>query len=132
MKLLITKEFARLARKNDVSDADLRDAVRRAENGLIDAQIGANLIKQRVAREGGGKSGGLRTIVFYKAGDRAVFLFLFAKSQQADLSTLEKDTYREFAKSLAGLTDETLAALAQKRGWIEIQYENPQKEGLSE
>ncbi|WP_046861631.1 type II toxin-antitoxin system RelE/ParE family toxin [Microvirga massiliensis] len=125
MRLFLTKEFARLARKNDVGDADLREAVRRAESGLVDADIGANLIKQRIARKGEGRSGGFRTIVFYKAGDRAVFLHLFAKNQQANLSDHERDAYREFAKFLAGLTTETMAALVHERGWKEIQYEAP-------
>ena len=125
MKLFLTKEFARLARKNDVGEADLKEAVRRAENGLVDAEIGASLIKQRIARKGGGRSGGFRTIVFYKAGDRAVFLHLFAKNQQANLSDLERDAYREFAKFLAGITTETMAELVHEGGWKEVPYEDP-------
>jgi hypothetical protein len=45
MKLYKTKEFARLARKNDVSDEDLKEAVHRAEEGLVDANLGANFAK---------------------------------------------------------------------------------------
>jgi hypothetical protein len=82
-------------------------------------------ISSSIARKGGGRSGGFRTIVFYKAGDRAVFLHLFAKNQQANLSDLERDAYREFAKFFAGLTKETMAALVHERGWKEIPYEDP-------
>jgi hypothetical protein len=106
-------------------------SLEKREDGLIDAEIGANLIKQRVARKGGGKSGGFWTILFYKAGDRAVFLHVFPKNQQANLSDLETETYREFAKSLARLSDEKIAALAQERGWKEIEYDHPKEEDLS-
>jgi hypothetical protein len=124
MRLYQTKEFARLARKNRVSDEDLREAVRRAEEGLIDALIGAHLIKQRVAREGSGRSGGYRTIIFIKEGDRAVFLYMFEKSQQANLSKLEEEAYRDFAKVLAGLDDVAFARLIEQRNWKEIEYEH--------
>jgi hypothetical protein len=38
-------------------------AIDRADRGLIDADLGGGLIKQRVARSGQGKTGGYRTIV---------------------------------------------------------------------
>jgi hypothetical protein len=119
-----------LARKSGVSDEELKEAVRRAEEGLIDATIGAHLIKQRVAREGGGRSGGHRTIIFLKEGDRAVFLHMFEKSQQANLTKLEEEAYREFAKVLAALDDAAFTAAVEKRNWKEIEYEH-QKEGVS-
>jgi hypothetical protein len=123
MEIYVTKEFARLARKNDVSEADLIEAVRRAMDGLIDANIGAHLIKQRVARKGGGRRGGFRTIVFLMEGDRAVFLHLFEKSRQANLSDHEQETYREFARNLAALTKPAFRKLVEKRKWKEIKHD---------
>jgi hypothetical protein len=38
---------------------------------LVDAELGSGLIKQRVSRKGQGKSGGYRTIIALRAGDRA-------------------------------------------------------------
>jgi hypothetical protein len=130
MKLFATKEFVRLARKNHVTDDDLKEAVRRAEFGLVDAQIGAHLIKQRIAKGGMGRSGGYRTILFLKEGNRAVFLHMFEKSRQANLTKLEEEAYREFAKVLATLDDEAFTAAAEKRNWKEIEYEH-QEEGVS-
>jgi hypothetical protein len=131
MRLFKTKEFARLARKYRVRDKDLREAVERAEAGLVDATIGANLIKQRVAREGGGRSGGYRTIVFLKEGDKAVFLHIFEKSQQANLSKLEAEAYRDFARVLAALDDAAFAAAVERGNWKEIEHDH-QEEGVSE
>ncbi len=39
------------------------------------------MIKQRIARAGGGKSGGFRTIILLKAGERAFFVRGFAKNE---------------------------------------------------
>jgi hypothetical protein len=58
----------------------LLEAIARAERGLIDADLGGGLIKQRVARQGQGRSGGYRMILAYRMKDRAVFLYAFAKT----------------------------------------------------
>ena len=54
------KSFERFASANDIEDQDLVEAIERAENALIDADLGAGLIKQRLARGGQGKSGSFR------------------------------------------------------------------------
>src|SRR3546814_18742904 len=46
--------FERFARKERLTDSGLRDAVQRAESGLVDADLGGGVIKQRVARPGKG------------------------------------------------------------------------------
>ena len=51
-------------------DAALCKAVREMENGLIDADLGGHLYKKRVARAGGGKSSGYRTLLSARIGTR--------------------------------------------------------------
>ncbi len=63
MRRFKTKTFARFARRAGIDDRSLCEAVERAEIGLIAADLGGGLIKQRVARE------------------LAVFLFGFSKSE---------------------------------------------------
>jgi hypothetical protein len=46
------KVFARFQRRERIADASLVKAVRSAEDGLVDADLGGGLIKQRVARSG--------------------------------------------------------------------------------
>ena len=60
MRMFQLKTCARHSRRESVSDKALADAVARAEDGLVDADLGRGLIKQRVARPGGGRSGGFR------------------------------------------------------------------------
>uniref|UniRef100_UPI00343A147F type II toxin-antitoxin system RelE/ParE family toxin n=1 Tax=Sphingomonas bacterium TaxID=1895847 RepID=UPI00343A147F len=78
--------FERFVRKERLADSALREAVQRAESGLVDADLGGGAIKQRVARPGKGKSGGYRTLILFRQGDRAIFAFGFAKSAQANMS----------------------------------------------
>jgi hypothetical protein len=75
----------------------LREAIERAERGTIDADLGGGLIKQRVAREGRGRSGGYRVIVAYRTKERAVFLFGFAKNERENISPDELAFLRELA-----------------------------------
>jgi hypothetical protein len=63
MRVFKTREFARLIRKTDITDRALSKAVERAGKGLVDAELGSGLIKQRVARRGQGRSGGYRTVI---------------------------------------------------------------------
>ena len=60
MRIFKTKWLARFAKHEGIADSSLREAVARAERGLIDADLGGGLIKQRVARRGKGRSGGHR------------------------------------------------------------------------
>jgi hypothetical protein len=79
----------------------LREAIERAERGTIDADLGGGLIKQRVARQGQGRSGGYRMMIAYRAKDRAVFLFGFAKNERENISTDELLFLRKVAEKLA-------------------------------
>jgi hypothetical protein len=96
--------FAKYASREGISDAALISAVNQANSGLIDADLGAGLIKQRVARDGGGKSGGYRTLVFFRREEMAVFAFGFAKSSKANLNEVELRAYKMAAKIVLALT----------------------------
>ncbi|WP_350370703.1 type II toxin-antitoxin system RelE/ParE family toxin [Methylobacterium oxalidis] len=123
MMIYVPRDFAKRAAREHIADPVLREAVDRAERGIVDARIGADLIKQRIARDGAGRSGGFRTIIAYRKGDRAVFLHLFAKSAKANLSAAEADAFRAVAKVLAGLDEAALGRLAAERGWRRIDDE---------
>lgn len=97
MRVFATKEFARFARKERLGSSQLCEAVRRSESGLIDADLGGGVIKQRVARQGQGRSGGYRTIIAFRSGDRSVFMYGFAKNRKANLSDDELEVYRRLA-----------------------------------
>jgi len=97
MQIFKTRWFARFAGNERIADKGLREAIERAEQGLIDADLGGGLIKQRVPRPGHGRSGGYRVIVAYRMRNRAVFLYGFAKSAKANISAKELATARNIA-----------------------------------
>ena len=98
MRIFRTKHFSRFARRERISDAALREAVDRAEHGLMDADLGGGVIKQRVARPGQGRSGGFRVLIAYRAKTRSVFLFGFAKSARGNVEDDELATAQEIAR----------------------------------
>lgn len=116
-----TKWFQRSARKEKISTAALLDAVERAENGQIDADLGGSVIKQRISRPGQGRSGGYRTIIVFRKGDRAVFMYVFPKNKRDNITTDELEAFREAARHVLGLTDHQIAALTKKGDLVEVQ-----------
>src|SRR2546422_7705865 len=85
-----TKAFARFTNEAGIRDAALCDAVRDAERGLIVADLGGGVIKQRIARHGQGKSGGFGTLIVFRTGSRAFFVHGFAKNKKGNI---EKDEF---------------------------------------
>lgn len=70
MSVLKRKDFARWQAGEKLPDDALCKAVTEMESGLVDADLGGFLYKKRVARPGGGKSGGYRTVLSARIGDR--------------------------------------------------------------
>ena len=97
MRVFATRVFARFARKEHLDDNRLCEAIARAECGSVDADLGANLIKQRV-RPGGGRSGGYRTVIAYRVSQRSVFLYGFAKSERDNIDDRELNDLKKLAR----------------------------------
>jgi hypothetical protein len=93
------KVFARFARREKIADTSLVEAIERADRGLVDADLGGGLIKQRVARKGRGRSGGYRTMIAYRARNFSVFLFGFAKSDESNIDDRQLAVLRRVAAS---------------------------------
>lgn len=87
--------------------------------------------KQRVARDGKGRSGGFRTIIAYWRGERAIFLHLFAKARQANIGRVELETLQKLARLYDGLADEQLDALVASRGWRKVERKDGEEEDVS-
>ena len=120
MRIFKNAWFERFARKQKIQDAALREAVHRAEQGLVDADLGGGVIKQRVARPGQGRSGGYRTLILYRHAHRAFFVYGFAKSQRANISDEEAAVFKKAARHVLELNDKQLAALIQNGQFSEV------------
>jgi hypothetical protein len=113
--------FCRFSRRERISDSVLRKAVADLEQGRVDADLGGSVIKQRIARPGQGKSGGYRTIIVFRKGDRAFFVYGFAKSKRENLDPAETEAFKEAAKELLALSDEQISQLIDKGGLTEVE-----------
>ena len=60
---------------------------------------------------GRGRSGGFRTIIAYRRGDRAVFLFGFAKSERENLDDDELAYWQRVGRIYLGLDEDGLEAV---------------------
>jgi hypothetical protein len=99
-----TRHFVRWMRKSELTDAALCAAVAEMVAGLIDADLGGDVVKKRVALPGQGKRGGARTLVATRKGGRWFFVFGFEKSERANVTPTELDALQTLAGSLLGLT----------------------------
>ena len=108
MSIYRTKEFSKFARKAGLGSAELLEAARALASGQWDADLGGGVFKQRIAREGGGKSGGFRTIILFKVGGHSFFVHGFAKNQKANITPKELKALKTLASTFLGFDVEAL------------------------
>jgi hypothetical protein len=101
----------------------LVQAVQEMESGLIDADLGGFLYKKRVARPGGGKSGGYRTLLSARIGSRYVFLHGFPKSDKANITQDEKKALQFAGKVFLELSADALSKALQSGVLLEVHCE---------
>jgi hypothetical protein len=123
VRVFRTKSFSRFAKKARITDEDLCRAVEDAERGLIDADLGGGVIKQRIARRGGGKSGGFRTIVLYRSATRSIFVYGFAKNQMDNIRADDLVAFRELAIELLGYDDVEIQDSVAGGTLVELRYD---------
>ena len=119
MSLYKTRPFSRLARKAGITDDALKETVEEMRKGIIHADLGSGVYKQRVAIPGRGKRGGSRVIVAANLRDRWIFVHCYLKGDKADISPGEEHAFKEFARIYLQLSDETIKT-AVERGVLEV------------
>jgi hypothetical protein len=106
-RVLANRGFARSARKHGLAGKALLSAVAEIESGLVDARLGGFLLKKRIAIDGRGKSGGLRTILAHRQADRLVFLYLFGKNERDNITDMERTALSELGDEYMRMTTTT-------------------------
>lgn len=120
MAVLMTKAFARFARKAGLSGTKLAEAAVEVAAGKFDADLGGNVYKQRIARTGKGKSGGFRTIILFKAGGHSFFAHGFAKNDKANVSERELQALKKLAELVLGLADAEIDRAVEAGEFVEV------------
>ena len=93
MRIFTTRAFGRFARKERIEDAQLCDAIARADRGLI----------------------------AYRSKTRSVFLFGFAKNDQDNIDDDELKNLRKAAAEMLSWTDDDVAVLVAAEKWKEVE-----------
>lgn len=113
VRIFTQKQFNKWAAGEGVDDRTIIMTAKEAFAGEFEADLGGYLFKKRVARKGGGKSGGYRTVLcFQKANsDRIFFLHGFPKNQKDSISPKEEKVLKKVAAVLVTLSDDEIEDL---------------------
>jgi hypothetical protein len=117
------RPFHRWAKKAGLTDINLINAVNEIERGLIDANLGGNLYKKRVATSTGGKRGGFRTLLAYKNGMDVFFLHGFEKSDRANITDKEEKALKELTDFYLGLSKKDTKIAIANGELVEVEDE---------
>lgn len=120
MRVFKSKWFVRFARNERISDKSLREAAMDAENGKIDTDYGGGVIKQRITRLNEGKSGGYRAIVLFRRGERAFFVYGFAKNERDNIDRSDERDFKALAKVLFGSSGAQMERLIANGNSVEV------------
>ena len=115
-----TKVFTRWAVKEKLGDVVLCQALREVCDGLIDANLGSGLIKKRVAASGRGKSGSYRTLIAFRSGERAIFLYGFGKNERDNIDEKEKRGLKLLAQQFLNFEETELRTAEQKGVLVKV------------
>lgn len=124
MRIFKSAWFNRYAKKQKISDSQLINAISSAENDRMDADLGAGVIKQRIARQGGGKSDGYRTIIYYRRGERAFFIYGFGKNERNNIDASELKAFKALAPRYLSITPTEINKLLNNKEIIEVNDDN--------
>lgn len=91
--------------------------------GRVDGGLGSHLFKKRVARKGGGKSGGYRTILGFRKtnSDRIFFLHGYPKNARSNINSKEHKALAMVAANLIEATDAQIETLKTKGTIAELE-----------
>ena len=121
MQAFKTRLFASWATGEGLDDDALASALLEMEQGLVDAHLGGQVVKKRVAVSGRGKRGSTRMLVAFKQGEKAFFIYGFAKSARANVSNRELKALKLLAKVLLSYSAAMLSQAVEAGELIPIE-----------
>lgn len=120
LRLFKTAWFARFSEKESIENEMLWSVVERLERGLVDADLGGGVFKQRMSRSKTDRAKGLRVIILYRHGDKAFFMYGYLKSKLTNIRQDERAQFKEAAKWLLSLSNSQIELLKDRRQLNEV------------
>jgi len=111
MNLYKTRPFARIAARAGLTEAALKKSAEEMSLGLIHADLGDFVFKQRVALPGRGQRGGGRIVVVVSPReDRYIFVHCYLAKDRDNLAPGEETAFRELGRLYLNLSGADMEA----------------------
>ena len=120
MEILATKQLSKWAKKNGVSTRNLSLAAEEVIKGDFEANLGSHILKKRVAINNVGKSSGARMILFFREGDRLIYIHGFKKNEKANITDTELKAFKGLAKIFEDMTGDQINQSIKSGYLIEV------------
>jgi hypothetical protein len=120
MRIFKNKMFFKWAKSEGLTDSTFLKAAKEIDQGLIDANLGGNLVKKRIARRGQGKSGGFRTIVVFQKEHRTIFIYGFPKNQRDNINEQDEKALKKLAQNLLDAPESELKEMIANGDLYEV------------
>jgi hypothetical protein len=126
LRIFLLKSVSKwLKNTKSVSKQKMIDTALEIKNGSVEADLGGNVYKKRIASTSGrGKSSGSRLLIAFKEDANLFFVEVFDKNQTDNISSNELKILKEAAKDLLAMSDKNLNLLVSKEKLIELTGED--------
>ncbi len=118
---LKSKWFAKWAKKNNIKDSDLILTIGNLKQNKSTVNLGSNLYKVRIAKPSRGKSGGYRSLIVYRQGNRSVYIYGFDKNEKDNLSDNELKDFRELSRTLSKITIKEIDRVVTNKTYFRLE-----------
>ena len=122
-RILKTRTFNRWLRKTLLSNTALLKAIAGMERVLVDADLGGNVYKKRVALPGRGKSGSTRTLIATNREDRWIFMYGFEKNERENITQAELAYLQGIAQIFLTYSSDELQLAIAKGEFLEVHHD---------
>ena len=122
-RILMTRTFSSWLRKTLLNDTALLQAIDEMERGLVDADLGGNVYKKRVALPGRGKRGSTRTLIATNRENRWIFMFGFEKNDRENITQAELAYLQKAAQVFLGYSDAELLLAIAREDFLEVHHD---------
>ncbi len=123
VRIFKTDYFQKLAEHEGLMDKQILEIVKEMEGGLHNGDLGGHVFKKRIPIGSQGKRGVLRSIIAYKKGSKAIFMYGYTKNVLDNISPKEKEAYKKLSKSYFSLDEVSLKRLLKNGELIEVRDE---------
>lgn len=120
MLILKNRLFAQWADDLKITDTILINVIGDMAQGLYEANLGGHIYKKRISIGQRGKRGGARTIIAFKAHEKAIFMYGFSKNKKDNLTKKEEEALKALAKDYFNYNDKQIRQAVKAGKLIEV------------